>query len=183
MLASPSCLSQLARFSSSPTSVWQLRTDRCREWYPPTHRTSEKHGNKMSSWTYLGGSCRNVTIFIRKYIFQLGPFSKQRFEYCHFFEAWNSIFRNLHPQDLWFLGFTHLNKKISQIGFIFPNFRGEHKKDLSCHHLGIYIYIYVYIHINIYIHIYSHIYIYMGISRSQKNNSQEIVCLFHSKYF
>ena len=32
---------------------------------------------------------------------------------------------------------THL-KNISQNGFIFPNFRGEHKKYLSCHHSGIY---------------------------------------------
>ena len=29
---------------------------------------------------------------------------------------------------------THL-KNMSQIGFIFPNFRGENKKYLSCHHL------------------------------------------------
>ena len=48
-------------------------------------------------------------------------------------------------------------KDARQIGFIFPkDFWGEHKKDLSCHHLGIYIYIYK----HIYIHIYSYIYIW-----------------------
>ena len=35
----------------------------------------------------------------------------------------------------WLVVSTHL-KNIRQNGFIFPNFRGEHKKCLSCHHLG-----------------------------------------------
>jgi len=37
-------------------------------------------------------------------------------------------------QLTWLVVSTHL-KNISQNGFIFPNFRGENKKYLSCHHL------------------------------------------------
>ena len=48
------------------------------------------------------------------------------------------------PNEKWetFLvgGFNPSEKYARQIGFIFPNFRGENKKYLSCHHLVSYVF-------------------------------------------
>ena len=44
-----------------------------------------------------------------------------------------AIFR---VQTLLVGGFNPSEKYARQIGFIFPNFRGENKKSLSCHHLA-----------------------------------------------
>ena len=44
-----------------------------------------------------------------------------------------NLYENL--DIFWLVVSTHLKKYARQNGFIFPNFRGENKKSLSCHHL------------------------------------------------
>ena len=48
-------------------------------------------------------------------------------------ELWRTISYNI--LTILFGGFNPFEKYARQIGFIFPNFRGETKKCLSCHHL------------------------------------------------
>ena len=77
--------------------------------------------NNLSSWRYFA-----ISTSIQIYLPLKKPFH-------HSFLGKNSPCCSRILLYIWLVVSTHLKNMISQIGSIFPKFRGENKKSLSCH--------------------------------------------------